>query len=568
MASGCPVQHHGVTKALGCQHTGFGSFGFLFDKPLPALDFSDELLVIIGAAGNLMDDETRDSLDAAIPAGYTFFAQFIDHDITLDTQSQLNQPGQDPQTIKNLRTSGLDLDSIYGFGPGAHPHLYDINRSGFVTTGANQGRPWDLARTPTGAALIGDPRNDENLFINQMHLLWLRFHNAMLLSNLGAGHTNRARFEEVEQRVRHHFQFILLHDFLCRVCHPETYQSAVQKIEEAAEEQRKALDANKAEHLPKAYPLVFRHKNKHGMPMPIEFSVAAFRFGHTTVRDAYPANESQLDIELFDERFGTNGFSALPQELGVDWRFQLEVDPCIDPVRMKAFDHLLPNELMAMPDPVVGKTSANNRSLAFRNLARGRSLGLASGEDVAKALAPHYPTISPLTLTQLFAPEDFPGKAALAERGQELAKEAGGTPLFFYLMREAQLTTNGASLGPVGSAILLEVFGRMLLECSTSFLYNRVDGKFVDFEPDHCVTGEDHEELKTKHEQAKEYFKNQRASYIHTLHRKRKETKGKNTPKAPAKSDVCKPKLELADLVRYINSVDQRFGTGCPCSDE
>ncbi|GEM_PF-823618 len=563
MGSGCPVRHHGVSKALGCQHAGFGSFGHLFKKPedgkpLDGFDFDDELLAIIAGPGGLMHDEGQDSPDSALPAGYTFFAQFVDHDVTLDTQSDLNRRDQDPTDIKNQRTFSLDLDCVYGLGPSANPHLFDQNRSGFLATGADAGRPWDLARSSSGAALIGDPRNDENLFVGQMQLLWIRFHNAMMLSNLGAGNTNANRFEEVETMVRHHYQYIVLYDFLCRVCHRETFDDTVKLIEQAAEERRDALKDDPDAGLPSAFPRVFTHSGPHGTPMPIEFSVAAFRFGHTTVRDRYPANADQLDIELFDERFGTLGFDALPESLAVDWRLQLEVDPCIDPVNAKAFDHFLPNELMAMPDPIVGNTSPNNRSLAFRNLVRGRSLGLASGETVAEALkAAGYTHIKLLTRDELFKPSDFEavGKGNAAKRALELADEANGTPLFFYLMREAAIEGGGATLGPVGSAILLEVFGRMLLGCTTSFFFHREGEDFAPFEPAPCVVGEDDEQRKDHRKKTRKHFLGRHERVLERLAHKYEKA-------GHVKPAECDTKLELADIVRFVESVSGRLDGG------
>ncbi len=554
MASGCPVSHHGVSKALGCQHAGFGAFGTLFNPALPRFEFRDELMSLIAGPGQLMHDESQDSPDSALPAAYTFFAQFIDHDVTLDTQSDLNRLGQEPTDIKNQRTFSIDLDCVYGLGPGANPLLFDQNRPGFLATGTDAGRPWDLARSGTGAALIGDPRNDENIFVAAMQLLWIRFHNAMLLSNLGAANTNGARFEAVETTVRHHYQYIVLYDFLCRVCHRETFDFAIGEIEKAAAQRRAALESDPNAGLPAAYPLVFTHSGPHGTPMPIEFSVAAFRFGHTTVRDRYPANARQLNIELFDEEFGTLGFTELPEALAVDWRFQLEVDPCVDPVNAKSFDELFPNEIMTLPDAIVGATSPNNRSLAFRNLARGRSLGLPSGEAVADELKAHYSTVRVIPFAELFDEAAFPGKGNAANRARELAEEAGGTPLFFYIMREAHIETGGATLGPVASAILLEVFGRMLLECSTSFFFNQRDGEFVDFEPDPCVTGGDDEHLSKLRHHARKHF-DERQQRIFERLIKRSE-KAKTAPKP------CDPKLELADIVRYVNSVADRLDEG------
>ena len=124
--------------------------------------------------------------------------------------------------------------------------------------------------------------------------------------------------------------------------------------------------------------------------MPVEFSTAAYRVGHTMVRDRYALNAQHTEVELFDEAFGTLGFSALPEELVPDWRFMLALDPCVTPHMSKAFDPAFADELMDLP--VVGSNNANDRALAFRNLMRASALGVASGQAIAAEMkAKGYP---------------------------------------------------------------------------------------------------------------------------------------------------------------------------------
>lgn len=157
-----------------------------------------------------------------------------------------------------------------------------------------------------------------------------------------------------------------------------------------------------------------------------------------------------------------------------------DVEQCNEYVKSKALDHLLPDELIRLPDPIVGRfASENDRSLAFRNLLRGYVLGLPSGQQTAKELKKKGYPIDP-EQDLLFC--DIPGWSCIeSEIRNKLEKH---TPLFFYLMREAGVKENGQRLGPVGSAILLEVFGAMLLHCDT-FL------KEPDWRPASCIAGED-----------------------------------------------------------------------------
>jgi len=200
------VCHHGTASARGCAHLGLGTFGRLFPE-LDPLFTSNGLIEALGRPGGLMDTRGA-SPDSDIPAAYTFFAQFVDHDITLDTTSRLESDWvQDPHKVPNLRSASLDLDCVYGFGPEASPHLYDGN-SGKLLTG-NDTNDEDLARAKDGTALIGDPRNDENIFVSQLQLLFHKFHNKLI----DAGHD----FESAQQEARYHYQYIVLHDFLQRV---------------------------------------------------------------------------------------------------------------------------------------------------------------------------------------------------------------------------------------------------------------------------------------------------------------------------------------------------------------
>lgn len=448
-----------MTKAKGCAHAAPGNFGKLFQSP--RLEVSEAEASALGGSGSPMHDLNNESPDSSLPSGYTFFAQFIDHDITLDTVTDLHGAPLDDATINtlpNLRTASLDLDCVYGFGPEASPHLYDNNAPGRLLEG-NIHNPNDVPRNEAGTALIGDPRNDENIFISQIQLLWIRFHNAMYDRNI-TKYQGPERFEETQKEVRYHYQYLVLHDFLRRVCDETIFDFALAQTDNGS------------------YPRIYKPDAHGSLVMPVEFSVAAFRFGHTLVRSFYAVNGNFPDIDLFDERFGTNGFSFVPPELTLDWRFLLPVDEkCISPLMSKAFDEKIASELIELPPEIVGRHASNNeRSLAFRNILRGNSLSLPSGQSVAKELADAGYPIDP------HADLDLRNGLQIDTR-PILENFVCETPLFYYLLREAHVLGKGERLGPVGSAILLEVFLGILVHCETSFLSD------PDWEPDSCVTG-------------------------------------------------------------------------------
>ncbi|MCW5557874.1 MAG: hypothetical protein KIT22_08590 [Verrucomicrobiae bacterium] len=426
---------------------------------LPGLAVSEEEAAVLGGPGGLMHDYDDTSPDGVIPSGYTFFAQFVDHDITLDTTSKLRgAPLSNDEIAKlpNLRSPSLDLDCVYGFGPDGSPHLYDPGLPGRMATHPGG---YDLARSPAGVALIGDPRNDENLFVSQLQLVFLQFHNKM--------HNERVHgFEEAQRETRWHYQWIVLFDFLKRLCDRDVYKWAVPKI--------LACD-------PDHYPIFFKPDAHGELTMPVEFSVAAYRVGHTMVRSVYAVNEKHREVQLFDEEFGTLGFSALPEELAVNWSYLLPVCECTRPLMSKAIDPMLTDELQNLP--IVPSRNPLDRALAFRNLMRGNALSLSSGQAVAQALATAGYPVNPAFDLKLGEVRGWKRLASLPREGPSLEKQ---TPLFYYILRESEVK-GGKRLGPVGSAILLEVFGGMLVHCGTSFLSRE---KTHPWNPDPCVSKE------------------------------------------------------------------------------
>ena len=213
---------HGTSKAKGCSHVRLGNFCQLFPKLKPWAEDcgiteqceAEAVAAAIGGVGGMMHDVRNESGNSDIPAAYTFFAQFVDHDVTLDTTSPLHGKVSAAEVAKlpNLRSASLDLDCVYGLGPEAMPFMFDDTQPGRLLVGSEVDgvvSPDDVPRNTEGAALIGDPRNDENLFISQMQAVFLKFHNRFLATG---------DFEHAQAETRYHYQYVVLHDFLKRVC--------------------------------------------------------------------------------------------------------------------------------------------------------------------------------------------------------------------------------------------------------------------------------------------------------------------------------------------------------------
>jgi hypothetical protein len=147
----------------------------------------ESALMELGKKGGLLDANdnlaagpvaliTNASLSANNPnndthgAGATFMGQFIDHDLTLDTTSELAVQQQPEKTV-NFRTPYFDLDSVYGSGPSGSPQLYDPADPARLKVGT--GGVFEDVPRADGRALLGDPRNDENIILAGIHAAFL-----------------------------------------------------------------------------------------------------------------------------------------------------------------------------------------------------------------------------------------------------------------------------------------------------------------------------------------------------------------------------------------------------------
>ena len=377
-------------------------------------------------------------------AGMTFLGQFIDHDITLDTTSSLEQQ-VDPEAIQNFRTPTLALDNIYGQGPANNLHLYDVNDPAKLLVEANPGSPaqsrggalrFDLPRNGQGTALIGDVRSDENIVLSQLHLAFLMFHNKCVdhvRATTGITSPN-AVFLEAQRLVRWHYQWILIHEFL-----PKTCGQAV--VDDVLKHGRKF------------------YKWRNEPYIPVEFAVAAYRFGHSQVRPSYrmnfgPAAGGDVFLRLFVDT-PANSANPDPNDMRgglrqprrfIDWQTFFDFgDGNVRP--NKRIDTKLSTVLMDL----IGFPAGEPQSLAQRNLLRHLTFKLPSGQAVAKVMRlPVLPV------------GDF---SDLAPHGLDTR-----TPLWFYVLREAEKTQNGERLGPVGARIITEVFIGLMEGDSTSYL--------------------------------------------------------------------------------------------------
>jgi len=451
-ALGAP--RHGVAEPRGQEGVPLsalheGRFGRMFRDPRPldpGIDAINALVRLVKESGSApAGDNTK------IPAGYTYLGQFVDHDITFDPLSVL-QKDNDPDAIVDFRTPRFDLDSLYGSGPDGEPFMYEwsspSNRGVKLLVGRNPNSGEfdipDLPRNQQARALIGDPRNDENIIVSQLQLLFIRFHNKVV----DRVRTNQKLagpdlFREAQRITRWHYQWIVVHDFLQRVVGKEMAESVLRPGDAGA-----TTDLQ-----------FFRGENNPFMP--VEFSGAAYRFGHSMVRAAYDLNDVVTGVPIFAdadkpgplEHLG--GFRRLPAAWTIDWSHFFKTSAKAKPQLSRKIDTSVSAPLHKLP-PGLDK---DRHALAQLNLRRGRALGLPSGQDVAEAMG----FIPPLSAAELGLDKvDLPppGRAALQR----------ATPLWFYILREAAVQGGGERLGRVGGRIVAEVLVGLLAGDPQSYL--------------------------------------------------------------------------------------------------
>jgi hypothetical protein len=394
-------------------------FGRMFPG-VAAFQPDDQLLVNLAAAMRDPNLAVNDNPNGT-PSGFTYLGQFLDHDLTLDA-TPLGDANIDTDAMVNGRTARLDLDSMYGGGQIGSPQLYDGAKFKFSSPNGFE----DLQRTPGGQAVLVEGRNDENLVIAQLHIAFQKFHNAWIDQGLS--------FSEAQQMVRWHWQWIVVHEFLPHILGQDTVDSLI---------------AYNGAGKPRFTGTLYDAGDKKRPMMPIEFSAAAYRFGHSMVRLAYVMpTGSTTKTQVFNAAGNDlHGSRPIPPNLKIDFNnfFDIPGNP-VPPGRniSRKIDGLISASLYNLPiGPVVPSDPPAVTSLAERNLLRGKRLGLPSYQDVATAMG-----LTPYTNAQL----DPDGTLGLTNPAW-----GGKVPLWFGNLKESELSENGVRLGPTGRRIIGEV---------------------------------------------------------------------------------------------------------------
>lgn len=421
--------------------------------------------------GNAMLEAPSLDDHSSLPAGFTYLAQFVAHDISFDRTKGVPEGKLSPAEIEQGRSPSLDLDSLYGDLPlpeGMNLKLFSddlihlaLGETHADFTIASSPKDCDLKRTGNdpaspSKAVLGDDRNDDNLALAQTTVAFIKFHNAVVDRLANEGLSGRPLFDETRKKVVQHYQSIVLHDFLPRV------------VEEAV-----------LNDVLKNGPRFFKLPKGEQPFVPVEFAFAAYRFGHCLVRDTYEWNRFHEEgahegsARLFDLfRFtGASGLMAggnvkkLPMDWIIDWsRFhdfsgfgKLSNSPKSN--RARKIAPSLTVAFKSLPGFLEG-IDEEFRSLAVLDLIRGWKVGLASGQAVATAM--ELPSKLRLSLGDI---AQGPHETILVSNGFHEQ-----TPLWYYILKEAERFHDGVRLGPVGSRIVAETFVVLIAASRESIL--------------------------------------------------------------------------------------------------
>ena len=363
-----------------------------------------------------------------ISAGYTYFGQFIDHDLT--------RLKRHVKGLANLRKPVLDLDSVYGKGfSGSANSMYRKDGT-FVLDPTGFGEDRDLPRGDDFEASIVDDRNDENLLIAQIQVLFMTLHNKIVKDLSGGRAQNpQSLYEKAREAVIKVYQYLVLHDFAPTLVPDAVYEKII----------RGGAGPLSAE-------------NPRNPTLALEFADAAFRL-HSLVRSTYQLNDTKnVSLKTLFQLTGKGVKEVNPGQppplLGrddkVDWRHFFRF---ADYVRVPKDQRAAQVSFVItgfLRDHAIHGPPPRTVDMFELNLRRASDRGLCSGQQICAKLQKKFrPLCAQLGLSAI--PND---DLVLAKLQSPLRND---TPLWLYIMREATRENNGNRLGVLGGWIVADV---------------------------------------------------------------------------------------------------------------
>lgn len=378
------------------------------------------------------------------PAAYTYFGQLIAHDLTLDQTPLPRATGfaSIPAETVNAADARLNLNHLYGFGPGSAQHgsLYAEDGASFrIATVQKDSRcAFDFPMGEYGPESAED-RNLENVILRQICAMFLKLHNCAV-EELSSAMDPIERFNRARNRVCWQYQWLVREDFLEKTIDEVIRRKIIRRGQHCIDWQSK------------------------GFAIPVEFSQAVFRFGHSLVRDEYFLSQYEQNVPLEHIFDGRRRFKSLDPKLAIDWERFLPVKTSNNkPVPAMAIDTTIVTPLFHLPSDKVHHLTDFEApplppQLPVRTLLRGASTRLVNGERLAQEL--ELPTLQEKKLSG----------GEVSWRKLDELNLTNRTPLWYYILLEAELEQRGERLGPVGSQLVAEVIDGSLKTDLNSYL--------------------------------------------------------------------------------------------------
>jgi len=478
---------HGAAEVLKDDDYHCTSFDYLFPKA-DGVPFNKETVKNLDALHQAMKDQGDDNGNhSTLPPVMTYFGQFIDHDITAEatTDPSLSDIfGDDLKPVErdevrtgifNQRTGRMDLEPRCGSGWSHHSTTRKAGRC--VQSNILETKPeifcafQDFCVQILVMHHVSLKPSLRPFQMTSKNLAFLRLHNRMVATVQRRAGDEDAVYGWAREQVTLHYQWLVVHHYLARICDEKTLQFIMQEkspVYRAFRSRCKLADD--------------RH-----MPMPIEFSAGAFRMGHSMVRPDYDWNEHfgrganpMLERAPFDEMFrftanstqklGTpmRGAPTLPSNWLADWSRLLGPVSTHADRSTRKMDTFIADPLHKMITSEKGK-----QNLPSRNLRRSVKLNVPVAQTLIDGFKDEF---------NIHIPHLSKGQLTSGTTGNELRK--GGfddaTPLWFYVLKEAEVCNGGERLGPLGTHLVAGTILGLLWEDETSVLHRpgSIDGRW------------------------------------------------------------------------------------------
>jgi hypothetical protein len=428
----------------------------LFAPAPPSKDVDRYCAALTALGCAMIDDGSRVSdqrPEILVDSGYTYFGQFIAHDLTKDVSSVDDVWRKEPEELENLQTPKLDLSTLYGGGPEVSSELYEDDGVRLKIGMAGEGgKPFDICVSRKGDRVLADERNAENLILRQMTAVFARWHNFAVEQFRSAIADKKALFARARLQTQHQYQWLVCRDYLPTLLDLDVYKQLFVRGRST-----------------------IRWKS---FSIPIEFSAAAMRFGHAMVRPNYLFSFGQeMHLPQIFGRATDRG--ALEGRFQINWGFFFQGAGPANSVTSRPIDTKLAPSFQQLPENLIGaapvtcphfRIAQNPSQLAVRTLLRGAALRLTSGQSAARAFG--LRVLSEAELTQNFDGDETEQGRIVRKMG--LAREA---PLWYYILKESEVRHNGNRVGPVGASLIGETIHAALRSDPQSYLNSGVGDK-------------------------------------------------------------------------------------------